>query len=203
MKKRRKTMTGILILMAVLLLCYFVIVKIQENADDEEVIEETLYAVELEDVVSVKYTDGTTEMSFIKTDDVWYYEADETITLDQSLMETMVSSLSFIEATKEITEPDALSDYGLEEAAYTIELTDGSGKTIKVYVGNAVDSYSYYLAVDDKEVVYTVDSSVVSALEFDVESLEEVEETEEETTEEETTEEASEEETTDTDTESE
>ena len=183
MKKRRKTMIWLLGILAVFLLCYFIIEKIQENAVDEEVVEETIYAVEMEDVVSVKYTDGTTEMSFVKTDDVWYYEADETITLDQSLMETMVDSLSFVAAEKAITEPDALADYGLEEAAYTIELTDASGNTVKIYVGNDVDGYSYYLAVDDKAVVYTVDSSVVSSLEFDVESLTEVEETEDETAE--------------------
>ena len=175
-------MTWLLGILAVFLLCYFIIEGIQKNAVDEESGEETIYAVQMEDVVSVKYTDGTTEMSFVKEEDVWYYAGDETITLDQTTMDTMVSSLSVIAAVKEIANPDALADYGLEDAAYTIELTDGSGNTVKVYVGNDVDGSTYYLTVDDKAVVYTVDSSVVSSLEFDVEALKEVEETEEETT---------------------
>ena len=183
MKKRRKTMTWLLGILFVFLLSYLVIEKIQENATDDEVVDETVYAVKLEDVTAIKYTDGTTEMSFTKSEDVWSYETDQTITLDQSLMETMVSSVSVVEASKVITEPDALSDYGLEECAYTIQLTDGSDTVKTIYIGNDVDGYSYYVAVGDKEVVYTVDSSIVSSLEFDVESLREVEETEEETTE--------------------
>lgn len=179
MKKRNKTMIWLFVILVVLLLLYFIIGKMQKNSKDE-VAEETIYATEVKDVVSIKYSDGTKEMSFVKNDDVWQYEADETITLDQSLMESMVSSFSSIKAEKEITKPDALSDYGLEKAAYTIELTDALGKTTSIYIGNDVDGSSYYLTVGEKKVVYTVGGSVVDAMKFDIETLKEVEETEEE-----------------------
>lgn len=179
MKKRNKTMISLLVILVVLLLLYFVIGKMQKNSKDE-VAEETIYATEVKDVVSIKYSDGTKEMSFVKNDDVWQYEADGAIALDQSLMESMVSSFSSIKAEKEITKPDALSDYGLEEAAYTIELTDASGKTTSIYIGNEVDGSSYYLTVGEKKVVYTAGSSLVDAMKFDIETLKEVEETEEE-----------------------
>lgn len=179
MKKRNKTMLSLLVLLAVLLLAYFVIGKIQKN-EKEEVAEEPVYVTEVKDVVSIKYSDGTKEMSFVKNDDVWQYEADGTITLDQNLMESMVSTLSSIKAEKEIRKPDALSDYGLEEPAYTIELTDATGKITNIYVGNDVDGSSYYLAVGEKKVVYTAGSSVVDAMKFDIETLKKTQEAEEE-----------------------
>lgn len=180
MKKRKNTMLTLLIILVVLLLCYFVIGKLQENQKDEEPVEETVYAVEVDDIVSITYTDGTSTMAFTKTDDTWTYDADTTIALEQSTMESMASSLGTIVAERVIEEPDALADYGLEEPAYTIELQDSDGNVTTIYVGNQADSY-YYLTVGDKEVVYTVSSSVVSSMEFDIESLKEVEETEEET----------------------
>ena len=45
-----------------------------------------------------------------------------------------------------------------------------------------VDSAYCYLAVGEKKVVYTAGSSVVDSMEFDIETLKEVEETEEEKT---------------------
>jgi len=174
MKKRKRTAISLLIMLVVLLLCYFAIKNKQKQPKDEPA--ETVYAAQVENVVSIKYTNGTTEMAFVKTDDVWHYAADETIVLDQSLMETMVSSIAFIEAEREIKNPDALADYGLKEAAYTVELTDEAGNTTSIYVGNDVDGNYYYLAVGEKEIVYTVDSSVVEAMEFDIEALREAEE---------------------------
>lgn len=186
MKKRKNTMLTLVVILVVLLLCYFVIGKIQENQKDNEPVEETVYAVEASDIVSMTYSDGTSTMAFTKADDTWTYDADATIALEQSTIESMASTFGTIAAERVIEEPDALADYGLEEPAYTIELQDSDGNVTKIYVGNQADSY-YYLTVGDKDVVYTVSSSVVSAMEFDVEALEEVEETDEETTAEETT----------------
>ena len=169
MKKRKNTMLTLLIILVVLLLCYFVIGKIQENQKDNEPAEETVYAVEVDDIVSMTYSDGTSTMAFTKADDTWIYDADATIALEQSTIESMASTFG------EIVAPDALADYGLEEPAYTIELQDSDGNVTTIYVGNLIDSY-YYLTVGDKEVVYTVSSDVVSAMEFDVEALKEVEE---------------------------
>ena len=180
MKKRKNTMLTLVVILVVLLLCYFVIGKIQENQIENETVEETVYAVEVDDIVSMKYTDGTSTMAFTKTDGTWIYDADAMVALEQSTIESMVSTFDTIVALHVIEEPDELSDYGLEEPVYTIELQDSDGNVTKIYVGNQADSYYYYLTVGDKEVVYTVSSSVVSAMEFDIEELKEVEEETEE-----------------------
>lgn len=174
MKKRQNTMLTLLVILAVLVVCYFVIGKIQEN-QEEEPAEETTYAVSMDDIVSIKYSDGTSTMTFTKTNDTWNYEEDTTVALEQSTMESMAGTFGKIIANRTLEEPDALSDYGLEEPAYTIELTDKEGNVTTIYIGNQTDS-DYYLTVGDKKVVYTVGSSVVNAMEFDVEELREVSE---------------------------
>ena len=174
MKKRKNTMLALLVILAVLIVCYFVIGKIQEN-QEEEPSEETTYAVSMDDIVSIKYSDGTSTMTFTKTDDTWSYEEDTTVALEQSTMESMADTFGKIIANRILEEPDALSDYGLEEPAYTIELADKEGNVTTVYIGNQTGS-DYYLTVGDKKVVYTVSSSVVNAMEFDVEELREASE---------------------------
>lgn len=188
MKKRKNTMLTLLVILAVLIVCYFVIGKIQEN-QEEEPAEEATYAVSMDDIVSIKYSDGTSTMTFTKTDDTWSYEEDTTVALEQSTMESMADTFGKIIANRILEEPDALSDYGLEEPAYTIELADKEGNVTTVYIGNQTGS-DYYLTVGDKKVVYTVGSSVVNAMEFDVEELREASEENEGETGDETSEDA-------------
>ena len=174
MKKRKNTMLALLVILAVLIVCYFVIGKIQEN-QEEEPAEETTYAVSMDDIVSIRYSDGTSTMTFTKTDDTWSYEEDTTVALEQSTMESMADTFGKIIANRTLEELDALSDYGLEEPSYTIELADESGTVMEIYVGDQTGN-DYYLTVGDKKVVYTVGSSVVNAMEFDVEELREASE---------------------------
>lgn len=53
---------------------------------------------------------------------------------------------------------------------YTIVLEDESGNVTTIYLGDGA-GYNYYLTINEKEIVYTVDSSVISAMEFDLDSL--------------------------------
>ncbi len=173
--KKKKTIPVLLVVLLVLIGCYFMIEDMQEKKAAEEA-DSTTYVTKIDDLVSMKYgTSDTNTMSFVKKDDVWYYEADETISLDQSSIESMVSVFSNLAAVRVLEEPDALEDYGLEEAKYTLTLEDASGNVTTVYVGDAVDG-NYYVTVNEKEVVYTVGSSIVSSMQFEIESLEAVEE---------------------------
>ncbi|MEE1314548.1 MAG: DUF4340 domain-containing protein [Faecalimonas sp.] len=179
MKKRKRTMLILLLALAVLLVGYFVIVKVQEAQQEKkenDSVEETVYVTELEDVVALKYTDGTNTLSFVKKEKAWLYEADESLDLDESAVEAIATTLGNIYADRVLEEPDALADYGLETPAYTIEMEDSVGNHTIVYIGNSMDS-GYYATVGDKELVYTISSSVVSGLQWDVNELVYVEET--------------------------
>ena len=53
---------------------------------------------------------------------------------------------------------------------YTITLKDADGEEQNIYIGNAAGE-DYYMTVGDKEKIYTVDYSVVNAMNFDLDSM--------------------------------
>lgn len=183
MKKVKMMIPVLFVVLFVLIGCYFIVVDMQEKKA-EEGLSSVVFITDVDDLTSVKYgsSDANT-MSFVKKEDVWYYEADETISLEQSTMETMTNVFAYLTALRTLEQPDSLEDYGLEEPKYTLTLTDTEGNTTVVYVGDAVDG-NYYVTVNDKDVVYVTESSIVDSMQFNLESLEAVEEeTTEETTE--------------------
>ena len=75
-----------------------------------------------------------------------------------------------LSANRELTDGDTLADYGLEEPQYTITLKNADGEEQNIYIGNAAGE-DYYMTVGDKEKIYTVDYSVVNAMNFDLDSM--------------------------------
>ena len=53
---------------------------------------------------------------------------------------------------------------------YTITLKNADGEEQNIYIGNAAGE-DYYMTVGDKEKIYTVDYSVVNAMNFDLDSM--------------------------------
>lgn len=110
-------------------------------------------------------------MSFVKEDGTWYMADDREIPLDQTYIDAMENTYASLTATRQIDEPDALSDYGLDSPAYTVQATDADGNTTTFSVGDAADE-DYYLTVDSAQApVYTVTSSAVSVLQYDLDTL--------------------------------
>lgn len=86
--KKKMTMLALLVVLITLIGCYFMVVDMQKKKAEEEM-DSTVYVTKITNLVSLKYgSSDSNTMSFIKKDDVWYYEADETVSLDQSSMET-------------------------------------------------------------------------------------------------------------------
>ena len=109
-------------------------------------------------------------MSFIKEGGTWYSESDKEFPLQQSSLKTMAETFGTLSANRELTDGDTLADYGLEEPQYTITLKDADGEQQNIYIGNAAGE-DYYMTVGDKEKIYTVDYSVVNAMNFDLDSM--------------------------------
>lgn len=171
--KKNKTLWILLIVLVCLVGAYVLIKNMQENQTEEQ--EEAIVITEIEGLVKFSYQKGSSSMAFVKEDDIWYYEDDKNVALEQSTIESMASILGRIDAVREIEKPDALEDYGLENPLYTITLEDSDGTVTTLYIGNGADE-NYYLTLGEKEAVYTVGYTVVDTLEFDLASLLEVEE---------------------------
>ena len=63
-----------------------------------------------------------------------------------------------------------MADYGLEEPAYTVELTESDGTVTDVYFGNTTGDY-YYVTVNDTGTVYTVSTTAIEDLNYTLDDM--------------------------------
>lgn len=158
----------------VLVLIYLALSSYQRDADEADSGEDSqIQVTDLGELSSFQFTDQSTGtgMSFVKEDGTWYMADDREIPLDQTYIDAMENTYASLTATRQIDEPDALSDYGLDSPAYTVQATDADGNTTTFSVGDAADE-DYYLTVDSAQApVYTVTSSAVSVLQYDLDTL--------------------------------
>lgn len=158
----------------VLVLIYLALSSYQWDADEADSGEDSqIQVTDLGELSSFQFTDQSTGtgMSFVKEDGTWYMADDREIPLDQTYIDAMENTYASLTATRQIDEPDALSDYGLDSPAYTVQATDADGNTTTFSVGDAADE-DYYLTVDSAQApVYTVTSSAVSVLQYDLDTL--------------------------------
>lgn len=173
--KKYKSMILLVALFVAFFALYFIMGKMNEKQAVDE-IEETIMVTDLDSLTSMEYTDGTTTLSFVKEDGAWKVKDNDEITLDSDSVESIANTLSQVAAVRVLEGGDELSNYGLDEPVYTITMESESGVTLVLYIGDAAGD-NYYATTNDKVVIYTIGSSVVNAMEFDVTALEAEEET--------------------------
>ena len=158
----------------VLVLIYLALSSHQQGADESDAGEGSQIQVcDLGDLSSFQFTDQSTGtgMSFVKEDGTWYVADDRDIPLAQTYIDAMENTYASLTATRQIDDPDSLSDYGLESPSYTVQATDTEGNTTTFSIGDAAKE-DYYLTVDGAQSpVYTVSSSAVSVLQYDMDTL--------------------------------
>ena len=114
-------------------------------------------------------------MSFTKTDDVWQSADNAELTLDSDAVQDIADVLCNVAAVRVLEGADEPASYGLDEPLYTITLTSESGTVTTLYIGDGAEE-NYYATLNDKVVIYTIDTSAVDALVFDITTLEAEEE---------------------------
>ena len=192
MEKQKKQLLVLLVLLILLILAYIGISFY--NTSKEEEAEESIQVTSLSvsDITKFSYVlDGET-LSFTKNGSDWSYDADQSIDIDEDVLETLLEKAADITSTEEVTEYDNLADFGLEEPANVISLTTEEATTT-IYVGSENEvTGDYYLMLADGDTIYVVDSTVATGFNKTIEDLTaEPEDTETETPEEtETTENA-------------
>lgn len=168
--KKYKSLIILLAVLVVLVVAYVVTGQLKKKSAEKENEQKQIAVLDMSDITSIQYTNGTDTMSFIKEDGTWYSESDKEFPLQQSSLESMAETFGTLSANRELTDGDTLADYGLEEPQYTITLKDADGEQQNIYIGNAAGE-DYYMTVGDKEKIYTVDYSVVNAMNFDLDSM--------------------------------
>lgn len=168
--KKYKSLIILLAVLVVLVVAYVVTGQLKKKSAEKENEQKQIAVLDMSDITSIQYTNGTDTMSFIKEGGTWYSESDKEFPLQQSSLKTMAEIFGTLSANRELTDGDTLADYGLEEPQYTITLKDADGEQQNIYIGNAAGE-DYYMTVGDKEKIYTVDYSVVNAMNFDLDSM--------------------------------
>ncbi len=157
------------ILAAVCLLCaavWFLVRYLDlPESEEEEAAEVTVTDFNAGDVTALT-TGGEYPLNFVKEDGTWYNAEDRNASIQQSMVENLLTYITHITSETAIEEPDDLSQYGLDEPAMTITATLENGTSVILHIGesNSITG-DYYLQVSGDDTVYTVGSSLVSTFE--------------------------------------
>ena len=173
--KKKKGLIVMLGILCILLAVYFALQSWNRRQEEEEQAREEAEVIHVTDtaagdIVSFSYDVGKGTLSFEKRDGQWYYTEDEDFPLDQSVPDQIAETIGQITAERELTDGDAMADYGLDEPMYTLEYTDASGKTVTAQFGDLTGDY-YYVSVNGGEPVYTVSSSVIDGLGYTLDDM--------------------------------
>ncbi len=174
MNKKKKQMLLLIGVLLVLVIAYFgiqVMTKHQEKKAKEEKEASTIYVTDMDDVSVINYDVGDGTKTFEKQDGNWVYVKDPDFPLDETYPEQIADTFGKLKAERKLDDGDALSDYGLDNPTYRIQLTDTDGNKTSVYFGNDTGDDSYYVTVDDTEKVYTVNSEVLQDLQYSLDEM--------------------------------
>lgn len=168
MKGKKKLI--ILTLILLILLAVFFALRAFNAAEEEKKEQEEeatqIQLVEMSNLSAISYEYESEQFTFEKQDGAWVFADEPEVTLSQDTVETLETEITGLTAVRSLEDTDELSDYGLEDAQYTIKVENEDGDSYTIYIGNGVDS-DYYLTLNDKTNIYTGGSGLVSALQYD------------------------------------
>ena len=169
MKKNKLVI--LLIILVALIAVYLGLSTYNKKAEERKAAEEEAEQIKLVDVdtlESLSYTDGSRTMNLTCNDGTWYYDEDQEVPLNQGTIEEMVSAITDLTAVRELEDPDELEDYGLTDPLYTIKYTEEDDDAIHTILVGDTTGENYYVTIGDTEKVYTIDSTLVGVLYFDL-----------------------------------
>lgn len=178
---------GIKILLAVvvlgiLLMTFFVVQnknaaeteEEEKNASTNESVEYVLdSSVQNARFATFSYvSEGGKEVRLERKGGDWYYTDDESMVIDSEEISKLLSSFVTMEVKRKITDPEELSEYGLENPSnvLTYETEDGNKGKIRFGDINATTK-DLYIMIEGKNIVYTVDSKLADTFSVEAQSL--------------------------------
>ncbi|SFB20915.1 protein of unknown function [Acetitomaculum ruminis DSM 5522] len=178
MKKKTLTLIISLFFLVAFIAAYFAVSSYTKNKEEKETAKEnenqvTLLTLESDDITEFSYPGSAGDLSFIKKDDNWTYEADSSIELSNDKVQDIADNFTSVIADR-LVENDAkdLSTYGLESPSMTLTVSTSKGTTDKILIGDYNSTTgSYYAMINDKEDVYLLPSSFTSSFSSSVDDL--------------------------------
>lgn len=168
MEKKKKQMLillGVFALLLVMLLCMKWINQKQDEKLAQEKEAERIFITDMEQISYISYNIGEEELTFAVEDGNWIYEPDKDFPLDSYYPDLLADAFGNLEAVRELEEIDDKSDYGMDNPAYTVKLTDEEKGEEILYFGDA-SGEDYYLMVKSTGKIYTVSSDALKYFEY-------------------------------------
>ncbi len=168
MTKRSKNLI-VLLVFAVILAIACLLLSSLNREDEPPVADDTpivLAEIDVNAVTSIVYEYNGTELAFKNNGGKWDYDGDADFPVTQNTLTTMISDISVINATRELTDAGDISEYGFDEPTLVLCITCG-GNEYKFEVGD-LNSYSgsYYLRYNGD--IYMTDELLVSTFSKDL-----------------------------------
>lgn len=173
-KKKWATPLALLALLVVLLAAYAALTTANRRAEEEaskEQEEEIIMVAEYDSATAtaLSYTANGETLSFEKEDGAWLYAGDRNFPLNQTIVESMATALSSIDATRSIDEGET-ADFGLDEPAYqfTIQYEGGAQREYKIGDYNSFNG-EYYFMTGSK--IYMISGGLLSYFKYELTDL--------------------------------
>lgn len=185
MNKKRKTQLIILCAVFLIVVIAFAALKIyQKNVPEGEAEDETVtYQIlnaDSNEVTEIGIITEEETTNLIRENDGWKCLEDESVELDDSLVESFLENICQLTSNTQIENAEDMSQYGLDEPTISVTIQwESNMYTIKLGDYNSMIT-SYYISINDENTVYTVDSSVYYTLNKSLDSFEKVVVTDEE-----------------------
>lgn len=180
-KKKRARRLATLILLAVVFAVLAVVYAVaapllSEKEDSDQGQSETIAVTSLKDVTSLSYTDGktgeTVDLELDSQSSRWLYALDNDYPVKQTVASDMIAAVTSLSAEREITEPQELSEYGLDKPTLKIKAASADGESCDFTVG-AYNDYAgcYYLSVSGSSSVFTVSKEFADKFDYTLDDL--------------------------------
>lgn len=170
-KKQSLTILALCVVLAVLGVGYFFANKYQsskEKAEQESDESIELYSLEEDNLTKIHYSNSKADLTLVKDDDTWKLENNKDFPVDQTKVETMVSDMASITATRMITDDCSdLSEYELDEPSLEVEVTDKDGNQKMITYGmESIAAEGCYAYTDNEKIIYVVPSNVTTDFDY-------------------------------------
>lgn len=167
--KKNRSMIAAVALLAVMCAGYgavsFGVAQSEKHRQEEEAAD-TIYLTDFEEVTGISVAGQEQTMNFEKKEGEWLDADDPERPLKQSLVSLLASSGQKLTAVRKLEGAGELSNYGLDDPAYRAGFSDDNGKEAAILVGDELDDGCFYAKLEDQADVYTIDSGLVSAMDY-------------------------------------
>lgn len=176
-KKKKSSLVLLMIAMILMLAAYLLVVKINDQKNSKEQAQEdttiNLIKMDKDSISKIEYTNALSKMSLVKENNVWVNQEDNNIPLNQSYIESMLTSVSSLTSTRLVSKKNNnMKEFGLDKPAIQIVITNKDGKNTTINIGDKVlTGEEYYINLNGESSVYTVSSTIYTSFNYSKEQM--------------------------------